>query len=111
MGHLAGKGFCSLNYMHGYFLSLLLKCYITFLFRPSVHDDKSDFTISKGKHPIIDTLLGEHEQFVPNDTNLDVCILCALIVLLRNKCLRAGRGEIVTKVNKRYEVLSVKGVS
>uniref|UniRef100_A0ABM5FTJ0 DNA mismatch repair protein Msh3 isoform X2 n=1 Tax=Pogona vitticeps TaxID=103695 RepID=A0ABM5FTJ0_9SAUR len=38
--------------------------------RPVVKDGKSEITIKNGKHPVIDMLLGEQEQYVPNDTNL-----------------------------------------
>ncbi|XP_015283595.1 PREDICTED: DNA mismatch repair protein Msh3 [Gekko japonicus] len=38
--------------------------------RPVIKDDKSEIIIKNGKHPVIDLLLGEQEQYVPNDTYL-----------------------------------------
>ncbi|KAJ7335814.1 hypothetical protein JRQ81_013755 [Phrynocephalus forsythii] len=38
--------------------------------RPVVKDGKSEIIIKNGKHPVIAALLGEQEQYVPNDTNL-----------------------------------------
>ena len=53
--------------------------------------------IEAGRHPIIDLLLGEGEQYVPNDTNLSVRLLMYLpitTVLLhayaQNRALKAG---------------------
>ena len=49
-----------------------LTYYNIFFFRPVVKDGKSEIMIKNGKHPVIDALLGEQEQYVPNDTNLVV---------------------------------------
>ncbi|XP_077203599.1 DNA mismatch repair protein Msh3 isoform X3 [Paroedura picta] len=38
--------------------------------RPVIKDDRSEIIIKNGKHPVIDLLLGEQEQYVPNDTYL-----------------------------------------
>ncbi|XP_053147197.1 DNA mismatch repair protein Msh3 isoform X2 [Hemicordylus capensis] len=38
--------------------------------RPVINDEKSEIMIKNGKHPVIDMLLGEQEQYVPNDTYL-----------------------------------------
>nr|XP_056704992.1 DNA mismatch repair protein Msh3 [Euleptes europaea] len=38
--------------------------------RPVIKDDRSEIMIKNGKHPVIDLLLGEQEQYVPNDTFL-----------------------------------------
>ncbi|XP_062985738.1 DNA mismatch repair protein Msh3 [Elgaria multicarinata webbii] len=38
--------------------------------RPVIKDEQSEIMIKNGKHPVIDVLLGEQEQYVPNDTNL-----------------------------------------
>ncbi|XP_060091749.1 DNA mismatch repair protein Msh3 [Heteronotia binoei] len=38
--------------------------------RPVIKDDVSEIMIKNGKHPVIDLLLGEQEQYVPNDTYL-----------------------------------------
>ncbi|XP_054842632.1 DNA mismatch repair protein Msh3 [Eublepharis macularius] len=38
--------------------------------RPVIKDDRSEIMIKNGKHPVIDLLLGEQEQYVPNHTYL-----------------------------------------
>ncbi|KAM9330959.1 DNA mismatch repair protein Msh3, partial [Gastrophryne carolinensis] len=38
--------------------------------RPTVHDQKSEICIKNGRHPVIDLLLEEQNQYVPNSTNL-----------------------------------------
>ncbi|XP_025030563.1 DNA mismatch repair protein Msh3 [Python bivittatus] len=38
--------------------------------RPVIKDEGSEIMIKNGKHPVIDVLLGEQEQYVPNDTFL-----------------------------------------
>nr|XP_028604378.1 DNA mismatch repair protein Msh3 isoform X1 [Podarcis muralis] len=38
--------------------------------RPVIKDGRSEIMIKNGKHPVIDVLLGEQEQYVPNDTHL-----------------------------------------
>uniref|UniRef100_A0A8C6VDV3 DNA mismatch repair protein MSH3 n=1 Tax=Naja naja TaxID=35670 RepID=A0A8C6VDV3_NAJNA len=38
--------------------------------RPVIIDEKSEIMIKNGKHPVIDVLLGEQQQYVPNDTFL-----------------------------------------
>ncbi|KAJ6669855.1 hypothetical protein lerEdw1_000404 [Lerista edwardsae] len=38
--------------------------------RPVITDERSEIIIKNGKHPVIDVLLGEQEQYVPNDTCL-----------------------------------------
>ncbi|XP_061477653.1 DNA mismatch repair protein Msh3 isoform X1 [Rhineura floridana] len=38
--------------------------------RPVIKDGRSEIVIKNGKHPVIDVLLGEQEQYVPNDTHL-----------------------------------------
>nr|XP_060617698.1 DNA mismatch repair protein Msh3 isoform X1 [Anolis sagrei ordinatus] len=40
--------------------------------RPVIKDGRSEIMIKNGKHPVIDVLLGEQEQYVPNDTHI-VC--------------------------------------
>lgn len=41
-------------------------------FRPAIIDERSEIMIKNGKHPVIDVLLGEQQQYVPNDTFLSV---------------------------------------
>uniref|UniRef100_A0A6I8R7P3 DNA mismatch repair protein MSH3 n=1 Tax=Xenopus tropicalis TaxID=8364 RepID=A0A6I8R7P3_XENTR len=38
--------------------------------RPAVHDSGSEIIIKNGRHPVIDLLLEEQSQFVPNSTSL-----------------------------------------
>ncbi|XP_063151550.1 DNA mismatch repair protein Msh3 [Candoia aspera] len=38
--------------------------------RPVIKDERSEIMIKNGKHPVINVLLGEQEQYVPNDTFL-----------------------------------------
>ncbi|XP_068104082.1 DNA mismatch repair protein Msh3 [Hyperolius riggenbachi] len=38
--------------------------------RPTIHDQKSEITIKNGRHPVIDLLLGEQNQYLPNSTSL-----------------------------------------
>ncbi|KAL4623212.1 DNA mismatch repair protein Msh3 [Arapaima gigas] len=38
--------------------------------RPVVLDEERQIVIKEGRHPVIDVLMGEQEQYVPNDTNL-----------------------------------------
>uniref|UniRef100_A0A8D2IXP6 DNA mismatch repair protein MSH3 n=1 Tax=Varanus komodoensis TaxID=61221 RepID=A0A8D2IXP6_VARKO len=38
--------------------------------RPVIKDEQSEIMIKNGKHPVINVLLGEQEQYVPNDTHL-----------------------------------------
>ncbi|XP_071587443.1 DNA mismatch repair protein Msh3 isoform X1 [Heliangelus exortis] len=38
--------------------------------RPTVHDNRREIIIKNGRHPVIDVLLGEQDQYVPNTTNL-----------------------------------------
>ncbi len=45
---------------------------ILFCCRPIIKDDVTCIKIEQGRHPVIDSLLGEGEQYVPNDTNLQV---------------------------------------
>lgn len=40
--------------------------------RPVVKDCGAHIYIKQGRHPVLDTLLSENEQFVPNDTHMDV---------------------------------------
>lgn len=40
--------------------------------RPEVLDDEQQIVIREGRHPVIDVLLGEQDQYVPNDTQLQV---------------------------------------
>ncbi|XP_073243311.1 DNA mismatch repair protein Msh3-like isoform X3 [Porites lutea] len=40
--------------------------------RPFVRDCESHIYIKQGRHPVIDNLLPENEQFVPNDTDMNV---------------------------------------
>lgn len=42
------------------------------VFRPEVCDNKHQITIRDGRHPAIDLLMGEHNQYVPNHTELQV---------------------------------------
>ena len=45
-------------------------------FRPFVRDCESHIYIKQGRHPVIDNLLPENEQFVPNDTDMNVSHYC-----------------------------------
>ncbi|NWQ67584.1 MSH3 protein, partial [Neopipo cinnamomea] len=38
--------------------------------RPIVQDNHQEIIIKNGRHPVIDVLLGEQDQYVPNTTNL-----------------------------------------
>ncbi|XP_040435492.1 DNA mismatch repair protein Msh3 isoform X3 [Falco naumanni] len=38
--------------------------------RPTVQDNSREIIIKNGRHPVIDVLLGEQDQYVPNTTNL-----------------------------------------
>ncbi|KAM4638529.1 DNA mismatch repair protein Msh3 isoform 5-T8 [Amazona ochrocephala] len=38
--------------------------------RPTVQDNQQEIIIKNGRHPVIDALLGEQDQYVPNSTNL-----------------------------------------
>uniref|UniRef100_A0AAY4C624 DNA mismatch repair protein MSH3 n=1 Tax=Denticeps clupeoides TaxID=299321 RepID=A0AAY4C624_9TELE len=38
--------------------------------RPELSDGKQQIVIREGRHPVIDVLLGENDQYVPNDTGL-----------------------------------------
>ncbi|NWI21251.1 MSH3 protein, partial [Crypturellus soui] len=38
--------------------------------RPVVQDTRREIIIKNGRHPVIDVLLGEQDQYVPNTTNL-----------------------------------------
>ncbi|XP_064358203.1 DNA mismatch repair protein Msh3-like [Dromaius novaehollandiae] len=38
--------------------------------RPIVQDNRREIIIKNGRHPVIDVLLGEQDQYVPNTTNL-----------------------------------------
>ncbi|NWI40548.1 MSH3 protein, partial [Picathartes gymnocephalus] len=40
--------------------------------RPTVRDNRHEIIIRNGRHPVIDVLLGEQDQYVPNTTNLSV---------------------------------------
>lgn len=40
--------------------------------RPTVQDNRREIVIKNGRHPVIDVLLGEQDQYVPNTTNLSV---------------------------------------
>lgn len=41
-------------------------------YRPVVKDSEAHIYIKQGRHPVIDHLLPENEQFVPNDTHMNV---------------------------------------
>lgn len=43
-----------------------------YLYRPVVNDCEAHIYIKQGRHPVIDHLLPENEQFVPNDTHMNV---------------------------------------
>ncbi|NWV92117.1 MSH3 protein, partial [Machaerirhynchus nigripectus] len=38
--------------------------------RPTVQDNRREIIIKNGRHPVIDVLLGEQDQYVPNTTSL-----------------------------------------
>lgn len=40
--------------------------------RPEVLEDKSQILIKAGKHPVITSLMGDQDQYVPNDAHLEV---------------------------------------
>lgn len=40
--------------------------------RPEILEDKSQILIMAGKHPVITSLMGDQDQYVPNDTHLQV---------------------------------------
>lgn len=46
------------------------------VFRPEVSENWRQIVIRDGRHPAIDLLMGENNQYVPNVTELQVC-LCA----------------------------------
>ena len=41
-----------------------------------MRDCESHIYIKQGRHPVIDNLLPENEQFVPNDTDMNVSQYC-----------------------------------
>ena len=49
--------------------------------RPDVTNDTVKIDIQDGRHPVIDALIGEQEQYVPNNTNLSVSIFFIFISL------------------------------
>lgn len=50
----------------------MLKVTCLLFFRPVVKDNQQEIIIKNGRHPVIDVLLGEQDQYVPNTTNLSV---------------------------------------
>ena len=52
-------------------LLLCLQVETYFFFRPTLQEEKK-IIIKNGRHPMIDVLLGEQDQFVPNSTSLSV---------------------------------------
>ncbi len=50
-----------------------------FLCRPTIREDVACIQIEQGRHPVIDSLLGEGEQYVPNDTKLQVHVIYSFI--------------------------------
>lgn len=51
--------------------------------RPVVKDTEAHIYIKQGRHPVIDHLLPENQQFVPNDTNMSVSKLSMEVVTKR----------------------------
>lgn len=44
--------------------------------------EESVIEVEDGRHPVVDLLLGEGEQYVPNDTNMSVSTCCVQTVCL-----------------------------
>ncbi len=59
---------------------------MTCVFRPTFSSSDSHIHIEQGRHPVVNALLGEAEQYVPNDTHLQVIIGPFLIPVYHN-CL------------------------
>ena len=56
------------------FITRLSVCFwLLFAFRPEMSDSRCQIVIKDGRNPSIDLLLGEHNQYVPNHTDLQVC--------------------------------------
>ncbi|KAL8203690.1 UNVERIFIED_CONTAM: Mismatch repair protein msh3 [Gekko kuhli] len=62
--------------------------------RPVIKDDRSEVIIKNGKHPVIDLLLGEQEQYVPNDTYLSMAVIEIFVLIF----------DIVMKKNPKYDI-------
>lgn len=45
------------------------------VFRPLFSSDSHNFDIKQGRHPVVVKLMGEENQFVANDVNLNVSLL------------------------------------
>lgn len=50
--------------------------------RPEVLEDKSQILITAGKHPVITSLMGDEDQYVPNDTHLQVTVFFNTVIVL-----------------------------
>ncbi|KAM5192858.1 DNA mismatch repair protein Msh3 isoform 4-T4 [Mantella aurantiaca] len=48
--------------------------------RPSVHNDRCEIVIKNGRHPVIDLLLEEQNQYVPNSTSLSASTERVMII-------------------------------
>ena len=51
-----------------------------FLYRPEITEDAVAIEIEDGRHPVIDALKAEQEQYVPNSTQLNVSMRMAVLV-------------------------------
>lgn len=49
-------------------------CCLFHVFRPEVYENCRQIVIRDGRHPAIDLLMGENNQYVPNITELQVCL-------------------------------------
>lgn len=50
----------------------VLSLYSTCIYRPEMSADDVSLEIKQGRHPVIQHLIGEGGQYVPNDTLLQV---------------------------------------
>ena len=50
----------------------ILTLYSTCIYRPEMSADDVSIEIKQGRHPVIQHLIGEGGQYVPNDTLLQV---------------------------------------
>lgn len=55
------------------YLYVVLHC-VFCVFRPEVSENRHQIVIRDGRHPAIDLLMGENNQYVPNVTELQVCL-------------------------------------
>lgn len=53
------------------------------VFRPLFITDSHNFDIKQGRHPVVVKLMGEENQFVANDVNLNVSFVKVIYGLIK----------------------------